>query len=113
MKKYRKGEPIKSLEEMLEQEFVMFNDKVYHKAWMKQWHIGLAEEWIKMGMLYKVAPIGRTVMDDFFEKYPNALLCKNGLPSLCPYNLDKTYKSDCDERWGNCAKCWSQPAKKA
>ena len=113
MKKYRKGERIKSLEEMLAQEFVMCHDKVYHRAWVRQWQINLAEQWIKMGVLYTVVPNTPTVREDFLKKYPDAPLNTDGTPKFCPCSLDKSYKNGCDEGWGDCAKCWSQPVKKS
>ena len=58
----------------------------------------------------------KTMMDDFFEKFPNAQTEDDGTPiRLCPWHLgyveeqkhncpvtDKDYK-------GRCVRCWSRP----
>lgn len=51
----------------------------------------------------------KTLMDDFFEKYPNAPKLSNGAPETCPSKLGY------DDRNGNCVcpkdciECWSIP----
>ena len=36
-RKYKKGEPIKSLDELMNQEFVYMNHKIYHYGWFASW----------------------------------------------------------------------------
>jgi hypothetical protein len=42
MKKYRKGDPITSLDELVKQEFVYWNDKITHRGWFMSWQIKMA-----------------------------------------------------------------------
>lgn len=56
----------------------------------------------------------KTMMQDFFEKFPNAPKNekRGGVPSfICPKHLGYTnIKEDCTELFdGDCAKCWSRP----
>jgi len=39
MRKYVKAEYITSIVELMEQDFVFWYDKVYHKDWFKWWQI--------------------------------------------------------------------------
>lgn len=53
-----KGERIATLEELLEQEYVMWcygmkNTKVFHKGWFLSWQIAFAERQIQAGVLFK------------------------------------------------------------
>lgn len=53
----------------------------------------------------------KTILDDFLEKYPNALLSKDGkrpLPIICANKLG--YKVTCDYvNHDDCTKCWQTP----
>jgi len=49
MRKYKKGALINSLEELMQQDFIYFYDKVYHKGWFRGWQIG----WVKSQIKYK------------------------------------------------------------
>ena len=49
-RKYRKGDKIESLDELMKQDFVFFHDKVTHCGWFWQWRIGLTYSYIKRGM---------------------------------------------------------------
>ena len=51
-RKYRKGEPITSLDELAKQEFIYFFDKITHRGWFMSWQFSLAERYIKRGMLF-------------------------------------------------------------
>jgi hypothetical protein len=42
-RKYRKGQLIKSLNELVEQEFVYFNNKITHRGWFESWPIRTAK----------------------------------------------------------------------
>ena len=53
-----KGERIATLDELLEQEYVMWcygmkNTKVFHKGWFLSWQIAFAERQIQAGVLFK------------------------------------------------------------
>jgi hypothetical protein len=48
-KKYSKGEPIKSLDELASQEFVYWRDKITHKGWFMSWQISMAQNAIQHG----------------------------------------------------------------
>ena len=51
-RKYRKGEPITSLDELAKQEFIYFFDKITHRGWFMSWQFSLAERYIKSGWLF-------------------------------------------------------------
>lgn len=51
-RKYRKGKPITSLDELEKQDFIYFLDKMTHRKWFGSWEFGLAARYIKRGMLF-------------------------------------------------------------
>lgn len=50
---------------------------------------------------------GKTRLQDFLEKYPNAPRSKDGLPEVCAKHLG--YCKECyrGERYQDCEKCWN------
>lgn len=50
----------------------------------------------------------KTIMQDFFEKFPNAPKRKTGTPDICPYNCGYG-DFDCEQANGICYNCWSRP----
>lgn len=48
----------------------------------------------------------KTILDDFLEKYPKALVHKNGLPGICPWMIGHG-ETDCVKV--SCEKCWNRP----
>ena len=59
-KKYRKGQHILSLDELVKQEFVYFNDKITHRGGVESWQLRFVRRHIgKNGRIYyaeKIAP---------------------------------------------------------
>ena len=59
----------------------------------------------------------RTYLNDFLEKYPNALLDREDLPIICPYQLGYYGKPICEEIEERhpdcyiCEKCWNRVIK--
>lgn len=54
----------------------------------------------------------KTIMQDFFEKFPNAPKHENGTPKFpCPSHLGygNLKKKECEFFQGNCSKCWNRP----
>lgn len=51
-KKYQKGDPITSLDELSKQEFVYFQHKIYHSGWFMSWQIIQVKRFIDRGLLY-------------------------------------------------------------
>lgn len=50
----------------------------------------------------------RTRLQDFREKYPNALMEADGTPTICC--IDLGYRQyDCDPLKENCVDCWNMP----
>lgn len=50
----------------------------------------------------------KAMIQDFFEKFPNAPKGKTGAPGVCPY--DCGYGDfDCEQANGICYNCWSRP----
>lgn len=52
-RKYKKGEIIKSLNEMMAQEFIYCGDKILHKGWFGSWQIRMAQTFIDRGFIFK------------------------------------------------------------
>ena len=59
-RKYQKGEPITSLDELAKQEFVYFFDKIIHKGWFLSWQMQLAIRYIYRGWLHYAIKVGET-----------------------------------------------------
>ena len=56
----------------------------------------------------------KTMMDDFFEKHPNAPRTEDGAPrNICPgdcgYTSEPESHSICEKFNDDCAVCWSRP----
>lgn len=51
MKKYSRGEPIKSLDELASQEFVYWHDKITHRGWFMSWQFRMAHDAIQRGCI--------------------------------------------------------------
>lgn len=51
-RKYRKGEKITSLDELMKQEFVYFRDKILNYGFFVSWQIRLVQFYIQKGMLF-------------------------------------------------------------
>ena len=49
----------------------------------------------------------KTMMQDFFEKFPNAPVDEDGTPEICPKNLGYDKIEWCDYRI-NCKDCWNR-----
>lgn len=50
----------------------------------------------------------KTMMQDFFEKFPNAPKDDFGAPCLCPADVGYKEKS-CEATDCNCLECWNRP----
>lgn len=48
----------------------------------------------------------KTILQDFLEKYPNALLDEDEVPVTCCHNLGFTQPKDCYKIY--CKKCWNR-----
>lgn len=51
----------------------------------------------------------KTILQDFLEKYPNALLDKDGLPEICPHQIGYPRMKGCIPDEYFCKKCWNRP----
>ena len=51
-RKYKKGDQIKSLDELEKQKFIYFFDKITHRGWFRSWQIRSALQYIQRGCLY-------------------------------------------------------------
>lgn len=51
-RKYRKGEPVRSMDELVEQEFVYWHDKIYARGWFMAWQMQMALKIIERGEVY-------------------------------------------------------------
>ncbi len=59
--KYQQGERIKTIDELIDCEFIYLHHKVYHYGWYASWPLRLVVYYVRSGMLYKAERIGETV----------------------------------------------------
>ena len=56
--KYKRGKKISSLDELMQQRFVIFEQdgiaKIYHSGWFTGWPLRLAKRYCETGVLYQV-----------------------------------------------------------
>jgi hypothetical protein len=62
-RKYRKGDKITSLDELVKQEFVYVHGKITHVAWAKSWQVSLALMYIERGSIYYAEKIEEVTND--------------------------------------------------
>lgn len=53
MRKYTKGDVITTIEELDKQEFIYFNNKIYHHGWWSSWQYRMVVRYLNNGWLYK------------------------------------------------------------
>ena len=51
--KYKYGDRITSLNELVTQDFIIFSGRVYHIGWVLGWQLNMCNEYIKKGSIYK------------------------------------------------------------
>lgn len=54
---YKKGEQIRSLDVLMEKEFIICRNKVYHRGWFISWTVNLANAYVKTGQLFEATKI--------------------------------------------------------
>ena len=54
---YEKGDPITSLDELVEQDFVYWNDKITAKGWFMSWQLQMTHGALKCGVIRKAIKI--------------------------------------------------------
>lgn len=54
---YQRGEPITSLDELAEQEFVYWHDKITAKGWFMSWQLQMTFNALKHGVIRKAVKI--------------------------------------------------------
>lgn len=64
--------------------------------------VKILEEWIEKHPR-------KTILQDFLEKYPDAKLNENGVPSICPNALGYNVSSVCMAGYKPCYDCWNKP----
>lgn len=62
--------------------------------------VEIVEKWSKENPM-------KTIMDDFFEKFPNARKTKDGLPEICPTAVYGGKRDCCAVH--DCVECWYRP----
>lgn len=66
-------------------------------------------EFEKRIMAWVAAHPQKTLLDAFYEKFPNAERLSNGTLRICPYHLDPKWGGLCDDGTsGNCRECWAR-----
>lgn len=64
--------------------------------------VEIVEEWSREN------PV-KTMMDDFFEKFPNAPKMQYGNPKCCPFSCGYGEYDKCRNDPKICLECWSRP----
>ena len=55
----------------------------------------------------------KTMLDVFYEHFPQAERLSNGTLRVCPYHLDPSWGGLCDDgKTGDCRACWAREAQK-
>ena len=57
-RKYQKGKPITSLDELSKQEFIYFYDKITNRGWFMSWQFRMTKGFIDRGCLYYAEKVG-------------------------------------------------------
>ena len=52
--KYVKGEPIRSLDELMAQELICYENKIYHRGWFGSWQTFWAKRMLDSERVFKV-----------------------------------------------------------
>lgn len=52
MGKYLKEEKVNSLDELMEQDFVILHNQVINKGWFQNWPLHLASSYVRHGEIY-------------------------------------------------------------
>lgn len=77
------------------------------------WRYKNAEKAVELVEKWSAEHPRKTMMQDFFEKFPKAQKRSDGLPSTCPFALGYCEDSRCPsvgkDFVSNCLECWSRP----
>ena len=65
-RKYQKGEPITSIDELMSQDFVYFYDKITNRGWFGSWQLKWAKMMIDGGKLFRAIRTPKN--DEVMEK---------------------------------------------
>ena len=52
-RKYTKGDRVTSIDELVQQEFVYINDKIYHAGWFMSFQLSWAKRLIEVGCVFR------------------------------------------------------------
>ena len=78
-----------------------------------EWTLGFEEEIVAIVERWSQTHPQKTMMDDFFEKHPNAPRIEGAPRNICPGDCGYTNgledHSTCDRFNNDCAACWSRP----
>lgn len=64
MRHYKKGKVIESMDELIGQEFVWINGKVYHRGWFRSWQLRSVVKSLYDGRIYSVERIEKGDKDE-------------------------------------------------
>lgn len=52
-RKYRRGDPIHSLDELMDQDFVYWHDKIYARGWFASWQLNMVHKQVTAGKIFR------------------------------------------------------------
>lgn len=76
------------------------------------WRYKNAEKAVELVEKWSAEHPRKTMMQDFFEKFPKAPKNREGAPCDCPYYCGYCRDTCCEDDDGNemtCLECWSRP----
>lgn len=77
------------------------------------WTLGIEEKIVEIIEQWSQKHPQKTMIQDFFEKFPNAPKSKFNHPTFCPgncgYNNETPNYEICKKFNEDCLKCWSRP----
>lgn len=79
-----------------------------------EWTLGFEEKIVSIVEQWSKSHPQKTMIQDFFEKFPNAPRAENDTPrSICPSDCGYTNEPEsyriCEKFNDDCAACWSRP----
>ena len=69
MKRFIKGDPVRSMDEFAQQKYVWMNNKIYHRGWFESWQFRYVKINIQQGWIYKCIDLNQvsTIADRLLE----------------------------------------------
>ncbi len=57
--KFKKGKIIRSLDELMEQQYIFYKGKLYSREWFKFWELQIANQWVRKCRIYSAISLNK------------------------------------------------------